>query len=262
MQTPFFTILEDVCKKSVKTCSICLDDSDAGVECSEGHFHCRSCLADHATHFMAVGNTGERKQREGCLKCSKFPRECRSGFEDQDLAKHLPAVTFQDYLTGNLDAIQEQLRVQLDAEYKEKYEAEREKERALGERGRKVKMARKHIIDKILTLSCPNGHAFVDFDGCFALKCSMCPCHFCGWCLADCGNSCDAHAHVRTCRHKPAGANDPYFGTQAQFEEAHREQQRIKIRSYLNEQVDASLKRDVVEACRMELERNRLWPIL
>ena len=260
MQTAFFTILEDVCKKSVKTCSICFEDSDAGVECSEGHFHCRSCLADHATHFMAVGNTGERKQREGCLKCSKFPRECRSGFEDQDLAKHLPAVTFQDYLTSKLDAIQEQLRLQLDAEYKEKYEAEVEKMRALDERGRKVMMARTHIINKILTLSCPNGHAFVDFDGCFALKCSMCPCHFCGWCLADCGG--DAHAHVRTCGHKPAGANDPYFGTKEQFEEAHRKQQRVKIRSYLNEQVDASLKRDIVDACRTELERNRLWPIL
>ena len=259
MQTPFFTILEAVCKKSVKTCSICFDDSDAGVECSEGHFHCRSCLADHATHFMAVGNTGERKQREGCLKCSKFPRECRSGFEDQDLAKHLPAVTFQDYLTGKLDTIEEQLRVQLDAEFKDKLDAELEKMRALDERGRKVEMARKHIIDKILTLSCPKGHAFVDFDGCFALKCSMCPCHFCGWCLADCGG--DAHAHVATCRHKPAGA-DVFFGTKEQFEEAQRKRQRIKIRSYLNEQVDASLKRDIAEASRMELERNQLWPIL
>ena len=111
--------------------------------------------------------------------------------------------------------------------------------------------------------SCPaafRGHAFIDFDGCFALKCSMCPCHFCGWCLADCGG--DAHAHVRSCRHKPAGANDPYFGTKEQFEEAHRQQQRGKLRSYLNQQVDASLQRDVVEACRVELERNRLWPVL
>ena len=193
--------------------------------------------------------------------CSKFPRECRSGFEDQDLAKHLPAVTFQDYLTGKLDAIQEQLRVQLDAEFKDKLDAELEKMRALDERGRKVLMARTHIINKILTLSCPNGHAFVDFDGCFALKCSMCPCHFCGWCLADCGNSRDAHAHVATCRHKPAGA-DVFFGTKEQFEEAQRKRQRIKIRSYLNEQVDASLKRDIAEASRMELERNQLWPIL
>ena len=38
-------------------------------------------------------------------------------------------------------------------------------------------------------------------------------------------------------------------------------QQRVRILSYLNETVDASLKRDVVEACRKELQRNRLWPI-
>ena len=39
-------------------------------------------------------------------------------------------------------------------------------------------------------------------------------------------------------------------------------QQRVRILSYLNETVDASLKRDVVEACRKELQRNRLWPIV
>ena len=153
------------------------------------------------------------------------------------------------------------MRVQLDAEFKDKLDAELEKMRALDERGRKVMLARTHIINKILTLSCPNGHAFVDFDGCFALKCSMCPCHFCGWCLADCGNSCDAHAHVRTCRHKPAGA-DVFFGTKEQFEEAQRKRQRAMISSYLDESVDDGLKDDVLQACKGELELNQLWPIL
>ena len=40
----------------------------------------------------------------------------------------------------------------------------------------------------------------------------QCPCHFCGWCLLDCGNSAAAHLHVATCSHKPPGA-DEFFGT-------------------------------------------------
>ena len=39
-------------------------------------------------------------------------------------------------------------------------------------------------------------------------------------------------------------------------------QQRVRILSYLNETVDASLKRDAVEACCKELQRNQLWPIV
>ena len=138
---------------------------------------------------------------------------------------------------------------------KDRLEAELQRLAALDEHARKVLVARKHIIDKILTLSCPRcGLAFVDFLGCYALKCNACPCHFCGWCLADCGNSQDAHAHVRQCHNKPAGAD-------ASVEEAHRRRQRPLIRSYLNREVEADLKAAVVAACRAELEANELWPI-
>ena len=54
---------------------------------------------------------------------------------------------------------------------------------------------RMKIVDDILTLRCPRClQAFLDFSGCFALRCSMCPCGFCGWCLKDCGS--DSHSHV------------------------------------------------------------------
>jgi len=48
--------------------------------------------------------------------------------------------------------------------------------------------AKKHIIEKILTLSCPCcGQAFADFPGCCALTCSRqkCTCAFCVYCLQD-----------------------------------------------------------------------------
>ena len=161
------------------------------------------------------------------------------------------------------------MQAQLEAEMQDRLGAELQRLAALDEHARKVQVAGKHIIDKILTLSCPRcGLAFVDFLGCYALKCNACPCHFCGWCLADCGNSQDAHAHVRQCHNKPAGA-DAYWGTpglndqqiRQEFEEAHRRRQRPLIRSYLNREVEADLKAAVVAACRAELEANELWPI-
>ena len=69
--------------------------------------------------------------------------------------------------------------------------------------------ARKHIEEEILQMKCPRAgcrRAFFDFEGCFALSCSACPCKFCGWCLQDCGNG-DAHPHVRGCGKVPQGVD-------------------------------------------------------
>ena len=135
----------------------------------------------------------------------------------------------------------------------------------LDEQARKVQVARKHIIDKILFLACPRcGDIFSDFDGCYDVTCH-CSCHFCGWCLADCGN--DAHAHAAKCYNKPPGAD--LWGTpglnpqqkRQEFEEAHRRRQRPLLRTYLNQEVEADLKAAVVAACSLELEVNNLWPI-
>ena len=38
--------------------------------------------------------------------------------------------------------------------------------------------------------------AFLDFEGCFALKCLSCDCGFCAYCLQNCGNDARAHEHV------------------------------------------------------------------
>jgi hypothetical protein len=75
------------------------------------------------------------------------------------------------------------------------------------------------IVDEILTLRCPRcSQAFLDFEGCFALRCHSCQCGFCGWCLQDCGT--DAHSHVATCRDKLG--TDKYFGSEKLFEQAQR----------------------------------------
>jgi hypothetical protein len=269
-QHPFFTILGAACQRISKTCSICfgLVDSAAGVECSEGHFHCDSCVARHAETFLDFDNLGQRKEREGHLKCSKFPLECNSGFADRDLAKLLHIDLFQTYLEARVETIKAQMQAQLEVEMKDRLEAELQRLAALDEQARKVQVARKHIIDKILFLSCPRCGVFVsDWVGCYAVKCGSCPCHFCGWCLACFGNSQDAHNHAAQCYNKPPGAD--LWGTpglnpqqkRQEFEEAHRRRQRPLLRTYLNQEVEADLKAAVVAACSLELEVNNLWPI-
>jgi hypothetical protein len=249
-----------------KTCSICLMECAAsvessGVECSEGHWHCVACVSNHAQSFMEASNLGQLREREGHLKCSKYPLECHAGITDQDLAQRLPVDLFRKYLEARVEIIGAQRRAQLEAEMRDRLTAELQRLAALDERARKVQAARAHIVEKILTLACPRqgcGQAFVDFDGCCALVCSRCACGFCAWCLADCGN--DAHEHVRQCDQKPPGA-DVYFGSQAQFAAAQKRRQEGLVRRYLAEEVDAGLKVEVAAACRAELEAHELWPV-
>lgn len=49
----------------------------------------------------------------------------------------------------------------------------------------RIGMKREHVIEKLLTLRCPNPAcevAFLDFEGCLALKCSACGTGFCAFC--------------------------------------------------------------------------------
>ena len=88
--------------------------------------------------------------------------------------------------------------------------------------GDEVAAVRQTVVEECLTMHCPRCKvAFVDFEGCMALKCGVpsCGCGFCAWCLADCGD--DAHKHVAECPAKPEGA-DRFFGTDQQCEEAWR----------------------------------------
>jgi hypothetical protein len=119
-------------------------------------------------------------------------------------------------------------------------------------RERAVQKAKQHIIERILTLSCPRcDQAFANFDGCWALACSRqgCGCRFCALCLKDCGS--DAHAHVAEC----AGT---LYGSMEEFQRRQKERQRKLVKEYL-----ASLKKeypellplsgDIRKACAAEL---------
>jgi hypothetical protein len=106
------------------------------------------------------------------------------------------------------------------------------------------------IHDEILTLKCPRcKKAFLDFEGCFALKCSNCPSSFCGWCLADCGS--DAHPHVRECPHKLN--KDAYFGTEAEFKKAMRKKMSADLESFLIAFIEPNQRSAIVLALQGDL---------
>ena len=117
-----------------------------------------------------------------------------------------------------------------------------------------VDHARRHIVDTLLTLKCPQcSAAFLDFNGCFALTCHRCKCGFCGWCLQACGA--DAHAHVANCRHNVA-PNRNVFGTQQQFQQAQRARRQRLVREYLKAAEAGAggpeLRAKVVAACQQD----------
>jgi serine/threonine protein kinase len=242
MQMPFFAVLKDVSTKVTLTCAFCEmngDDAvygaDEGIQCSEGHFHCGSCLTRLTKDLLKVENQSQLAQREAQVMCFKFPRECRGpGFHAGDLARHLPVEDLQALLKARINAMNQQKASELEDQFKQRLNEELKRLLALDERGRKVLMARKHIEEEILQMRCPRRdcrRAFYEFDGCFALSCGACPCKFCGWCLADCGDR-DAHPHVARCSEKPPNA-DTYFGSRRDFEHSHNKRCKRKVTEYL-----------------------------
>ena len=116
--------------------------------------------------------------------------------------------------------------------------------------------AREHILQKLLTLSCPRcSQAFVDFTGCMALTCSRpgCGCGFCAICQEDCGN--DAHGHVgRGCPlAKRIGVKEGEFHLpQEEWNKAMGRAKAIKLTEYLGTLTEAQRQHALAD-CAVEL---------
>ena len=196
--------------EELRTCSICMDESRYGITCSEAHFTCATCVTDHV-HHACVDELQARRRREGRVVCPKAPRECSAApFLDKDLARHLPDAVFAEYSRSREELIEARMNEEKDASVKEAVEAERRRVRELSERKQRIDRVRMKIVDEVLTMTCPKGHAYLDFNGCCALRCGHCGLHFCAWCLQGSADDNANHAHVRQCPSKPQGV-DPYF---------------------------------------------------
>ena len=117
---------------------------------------------------------------------------------------------------------------------------------------RQVEEMRRHIVDELLTLKCPRDGchaAFVDFTGCFALKCHRCSCGFCAYCLKDCGT--DAHQHVLSCANSTNRGS--YGGSQASFDLIQRQRRQESVRAYIGAVGDERVRARLREACQRDL---------
>lgn len=81
---------------------------------------------------------------------------------------------------------------------------------------------RNHIIENILTLRCPNGHVWVDYDGCNAVQCH-CSVHFCGLCQQRFDTSRAVHQHC----------NSEHGGYYADYRSHHKRRRENAIVEYL-----------------------------
>ena len=255
IKMPFFAILKDVSRRAMKTCLFCEtngDDAvkDEGIECSQGHFHCKECVAKLTRDLLKVENSGKRAQLEAQVMCFKYPRECRAaGFHDRDLAMHLRSDDFQALLRARIEIMEANVKMELEEQMQLKLQEELQRLKQLEARESLVLKSRKHIQEEILQLKCPRRNcrrAFYDFEGCFAISCSACPCKFCGWCLEDCGDR-DAHPHVRQCSKVPRGV-DALFpqmpDVRGAFERTCRERAQKLVDAYLHT-LDADIREDV-----------------
>merc|ERR1740115_632140 len=93
--------------------------------------------------------------------------QIREEFEEEQQRSERASESDRAYLKARMELMEQRLKMQLEVQIREEFEEE------------------------ILQMKCPRAgcrRAFFDFEGCFALSCSACPCKFCGWCLQDCGN--------------------------------------------------------------------------
>jgi len=246
--------LQDVRKMApVKTCAICMDESIVldGILCQAvgtGHFVCKACFCHH------VKNEAERQEFSGEVRCpySSFALGgCSSQpYKDCLIARLVPEA-FEAYNVAKLKLRESKIAEDITRDF-EKRLAEAKAEMEATSKDAKVKEARSHIIEKILTLRCPRcQQAFLDFEGCFALTCSRqsCKCGFCAHCLKDCGT--DAHGCAADCGRR-RGMKD-VFGRREDFEAIQKERRRRLVNEYLAEW-NSELRNAIKSACERELK--------
>lgn len=231
----------------LRTCSICFDADvpvDEGIEClgrpPDVHFACRGCFEGYV-QSRAEEELRLVRARAGRIHCPVPGCACQP-WSDVAVAKAVSEDVFDRHLESARLVREEALNRELEEKFERRLEDELRRRQEMDEESRWLEDAKRHVVDKILTLACPRcGQAFLDFEGCFALTCSRCQCGFCAYCLADCGA--DAHEHVRSCVHN---RRRDYFGTEAEFQGAQRRRRQSLLNDYaaaLGEQRRAMLLR-------------------
>jgi hypothetical protein len=238
---------------AVKTmCVSCMEECVEGVACAgeEPHFLCTPCLADYIRTQQEGEDVTDRMRGESLLcivpNCQSDPLEDHliAGV----LAKHKNF--YACFLKLKKKAIETAALSDLDRRVRaEKAELARLLKDDVAE------YHRRHIQEEILTLRCPRCHqAFNEFNGCLDLECSRqgCKAHFCGLCLADCGQ--DAHPHVARCNLNP-NADKDYFVSAEVFARLQRDRRQRLVSEYLANTIpDQRMRAEVVRRAKRDFD--------
>jgi hypothetical protein len=176
------------------------------------HFCCDMCFDMHVKN-KSEESVGKLQKRKGRVPCFGDATCSSRLFDDSEAALHVTPGAFKQHIAARARVVEATVSSKLERENEERLSRELERWQKLSEEERKTYAGRLHIVENILTLKCPRCRkAFLDFNGCFALKCEDddsairgavaggaggCGCGFCAWCLWDCGA--DAHRHVANC---------------------------------------------------------------
>lgn len=240
---PYFTTLMNIMRDSNndrRNCMICLEAYwlDEGVICEAGHFSCRSCFGgfvkSSSTDTIAVW-----KEREGNIICP-HPL-CKLAYRTESFLSCIGHEAFEVYMAKRLELQEAITSQELQADFQKRITMI-ENETVTGMHARKIQ-------EDILNLKCPRCKAvFTSFEGCFALKCHLCNCAFCAWCLQDCGT--DAHPHVAKCTHRKS--DDVFYGPFELFVACHKHRKSTLVTLYLAT-VSEEFRADIVKSCRVVL---------
>lgn len=254
---------EDELSSQQRECIICTDDAliEEGLECDQCHsFICDECFKGcNLAHQLSTEYRGKFINNQNRLVCMG----CENSFSERIIVNHLDDHGIALYRKTH-DEVKENFIIdQKEIEFKTRlaqlrHELDRETEDSSPMKDR-VARHRLHIQEQILTLKCSQCQtAIFDFDGCFAVGCTICDGHFCGWCLQDFGKgnvgNRATHAHVKHCPAAPAHRRGGYFGTIEEFNELHAFRRLQEVWYYLQVKVtEEAEKRAVVEAIKGDL---------
>jgi ankyrin repeat protein len=245
-------------------------DVSEGVECEkinlyngeECHFLCDECLTklvDTSINDDALSIFERNKCQILCVV-----DDCGRSYSEKSIALHTSDDLFRKYTATKIKVKEAELAKKMAREMEIRLEEKMEKWKKMTAHEKKIHKLRTHIIEEIFTLKCPRcSKAFLDFNGCCALKCTdwvrgdpnSC-CQFCAYCLKDCGA--DAHPHVRAGDCCPE--NKGLFLKDGEIKDVHKARRTRMLKKYLRGINDTIVQVEIISSIQREMRDLDLNP--